>query len=226
MASDEWWSVEDPAVFGPVAVEVEVGENSRHHGDYLYAKWESEEYLSPGTEHEESLLLLDCDGETIKIDAGYVLRVVRSKGGLAGKVLVDHRWQGGSLIPTSGPSKSGRIGVQRDTLAGMLHCHGEDELAERAASITDDELMRIGRLGAYYAFSEDAMALGGSMGGTRALALASLDVLDGTERDLRRHHSDQELAWGLSEEPDASERARDRELRRHASQKQLPEPYS
>jgi len=37
--------------------------------------------------------------------------------------------------------------------------HGEDDLAERVASITDDELTRIGRLGAYYAFSEDALAL-------------------------------------------------------------------
>lgn len=82
--------------------------------------------------------------------------------------------------------------------------------------------MRIGRLGAYYAFSEDARALGGSMGGTRALSLASIDVLEGTGRDLRRHHTDQELAWGLSEEPDASERATDRELRRHAAEKQLP----
>ena len=54
-----------------------------------------------------------------------------------------------------------RLGVQRDTLARMLHSHGEDDLAERAGSITDDELARIGRLGAYYAFSEDALALGG-----------------------------------------------------------------
>ncbi|MBV9003859.1 MAG: hypothetical protein JOZ98_18670 [Solirubrobacterales bacterium] len=53
---------------------------------------------------------------------------------------------------------------------------------------------RIGRLGAYYAFSEDALALGGSMGGTRALSLASLDVLEGTRRDLRRDHADAELA--------------------------------
>ena len=82
--------------------------------------------------------------------------------------------------------------------------------------------MRIGRLGAYYAFSEDALALGGSMGGTRALSLASIDVLDGTGRDLRRHHTDAELAWGLPKEPDASERARDRELRLHAAEKQLP----
>jgi hypothetical protein len=62
------------------------------------------------------------------------------------------------------------------------------------------------------------------MGGTRALSLASIDVLDGTGRDLRRHHTDMELAWGWSKEPDASERARDRELRRHAAEKQLPCP--
>jgi hypothetical protein len=115
-----------------------------------------------------------------------------------------------------------RLGVQRDTLAAMLRRHGEHGLAERAASITDDELTRIGGLGAYYAFSEDALALGGSMGGTRALSLAALDVLEGTGRPLRRHHTDQELAFGLSEEPDASERARDRELRRQAAEKQLP----
>ena len=115
-----------------------------------------------------------------------------------------------------------RLEVQRDTLATMLRSHGEDDLAERAASMTDDELTRIGRLGAYYAFSEDALALSGSMGGTRALSLASIDVLDGTRRDLRRHHTDRELAWGLPKEPDASERARDRELRLHAAEKQLP----
>ena len=104
----------------------------------------------------------------------------------------------------------------------MLRSHGEDDLAERAASITDDELTRIGRLGAYYAFSEDALALGGSMGGTRALSLASIDVLEGTGRDLRRHHTDAELARGLPKEPDASERARDRGLRLHAAENQLP----
>ncbi len=104
----------------------------------------------------------------------------------------------------------------------MLRSHGEGGLAERVASITDDQLTRIGRLGAYYAFSADAMALGGSMGGTRALSLASIDVLDGNGRNLRRHHSDRELAWGLSEEPDADDVARDGELRRHAAEKQLP----
>jgi hypothetical protein len=109
------------------------------------------------------------------------------------------------------------IRVQRDVLAGMLRSHGEDDLAERVASITDDELARIQTLGAYYAFS-----LGGGMGGVRALSLASVDVLDGTGRDLRRQHTEQELAWGMSEELTAEERMRDRELRRHAAEKQLP----
>lgn len=106
----------------------------------------------------------------------------------------------------------------------MLRSHGEDGLADRAASLTDDELTRIGRLGAYYAWSEDALALGGSMGGARALSLATIDVLEDTGRDLRRHHTDAELAWGWSEEPDASERRRDRELRRRAAEKQQPDP--
>ncbi|MGH2885874.1 MAG: hypothetical protein ACRDPA_24805 [Solirubrobacteraceae bacterium] len=118
------------------------------------------------------------------------------------------------------------IRVRRDTLAEMLRSHGEDDLAERVVSLTDDELTRIGTLGAYYAWSEDAFALGGGMGGARALSLASIDVLESTGRDLRRHHTDAELASGWSEEPDASERARDRELRLHAAEKQLPGPDS
>ena len=77
------------------------------------------------------------------------------------------------------------LGVSREVLAGMLRQHGEDDLAERALALSDDELARIGTLGAYYAFSEDAMALGGSMGGARALSLATIDVLENTGRDLR-----------------------------------------
>ena len=80
------------------------------------------------------------------------------------------------------------LGVSREALANMLRQHGEDELAQRALSVSDDELARIGTLADYYAFSEDAMALGGSMGGTRALSLATIDVLEDTGRDLRRHH--------------------------------------
>jgi hypothetical protein len=114
------------------------------------------------------------------------------------------------------------IGVQRDALARMLRSHGEDDLAERAVSLTDHELTRIGTLGAYYAWSDDALALSGSMGGARALSLATIDVLEVTGRDLRRHHTDGELAWEWSEGPDMSERTRDRELRLRAAEKQQP----
>jgi hypothetical protein len=114
------------------------------------------------------------------------------------------------------------IRVKREVLAGMLRQHGEDDLAERALSLSDDELARIGTLGAYYAFSDDAIALGGSMGGTRALSLATIDVLEGAGRDLRLHHSEREVAGGMSVEPDAGERAQDRELRRHVAEKQIP----
>lgn len=100
------------------------------------------------------------------------------------------------------------IEVERVVLAGMLREHDENGLADRALSVSDDELARIGTLGGYYAFSEDAMVLGGSMGGTRALALAAIDVLEGSGRSLRRHHSQGEIAWGMSEEPDADERVR------------------
>jgi hypothetical protein len=105
----------------------------------------------------------------------------------------------------------------------MLRRHGEDDLAERAASFTDDEMGRIGTLGAYYAWSEDAFALGSGMGGARAPALATIDVIEGNERDLRWHHSKAEIEnFGSSREPDAREREIDRSLRRHAAERQRP----
>jgi hypothetical protein len=114
------------------------------------------------------------------------------------------------------------IDVSREVLAGMLRQHGEDALAERALSLSDDELARIGTLGAYYAFSQDAMALGGSMGGTRALSLATIDVLEDTGRDLRYSRSE----WEREESPvdrfAEHDAVRDRELRRHAAERQIP----
>ncbi len=55
-----------------------------------------------------------------------------------------------------------RIGIQRDTLAGMPRSHGEDDLAARVDSLSDDQMARIGTLGAYYAWSEDALAFQGA----------------------------------------------------------------
>jgi hypothetical protein len=114
------------------------------------------------------------------------------------------------------------IDVSREVLADMLRQHGEDALAERALSLSDDELARIGTLGAYYAWSEDALALGGGMGGARALSLATIDVLEDTGRDLRSSRTE----WEREESPvdrfAEDDAARDRELRRHATERQIP----
>ena len=115
-----------------------------------------------------------------------------------------------------------KLGVSREVLAGMLRQHGEDDLAERALSVSDDELARIGTLGAYYAFSEDAMELGGSMGGTRALSLASIDVLEDTGRDLRQSRTEAERARSSVDRFAEDDVVRDRELRRHAGEQQIP----
>lgn len=112
--------------------------------------------------------------------------------------------------------------VSREVLAGMLRKHDEDELAERALTVSDDELARIGTLGNYYAFSEDAMALGGSMGGARALSLAALDVLENSGRNLRLSRTESERD-GCSVDRFAEDDAvMDRELRRHAAEQQIP----
>lgn len=115
-----------------------------------------------------------------------------------------------------------RLGVSREVLAGMLRTHGEDDLAERALALSDDELARIGTLGAYYAFSEDAMALGGSMGGTRALSLATIDVLETTGRDLRWSRTEWEREGSSFDRFAEDDVVRDRELRRHAAEQQIP----
>ncbi len=104
----------------------------------------------------------------------------------------------------------------------MLRQHGEDDLAERALSLSDDELARIGTLSAYYAFSEDAMALGGSMGGTRALSLATIDVLENTGRDLRWSRTEWEREGSSFDRFAEGDVVRDRELRRHAAEQQIP----
>lgn len=115
-----------------------------------------------------------------------------------------------------------KLGVSREVLARMLRGHGEDELAARALSLSDDELARIGTLGAYYAFSEDAMVLGGSMGGTRALSLAAIDVLENTRRDLRWSRTEWERAGSSFDRFAEDDVVRDRELRRHAAEQQIP----
>jgi hypothetical protein len=56
------------------------------------------------------------------------------------------------------------------------------------------------------------------MGGMRALALAALDVLEGTDRDLRRARNQAELNWGWPEQLDEQELERLRAVRLTAPQ--------
>jgi hypothetical protein len=112
--------------------------------------------------------------------------------------------------------------VEREVLAGMPRSHGEDDLAARALLLTDDELQRIGDLGAHYAFSPQAEALGGNMGGARALSLAAIDVLEATERDLRWSRTEGELEHSSAAEWAQVDAARDHGLRVHANREQSP----
>jgi hypothetical protein len=114
------------------------------------------------------------------------------------------------------------IEVRREVLAGMLRQHGEQELAQCALSVSNDELARVGTLGGYYAWSDDAIALGGSMGGSRALSLASIDVLENTGRDLRLSRTEGEHRGSSVDRFAESDRVMDRELRRHAAERQIP----
>jgi hypothetical protein len=79
------------------------------------------------------------------------------------------------------------IHVRRDTLVRVLLAHGEDDLAERAPSLTDEDLKRIGERADDCAFSgEHALRSGASMGVSRAISLATVDVLEGASRELHR----------------------------------------
>jgi hypothetical protein len=109
------------------------------------------------------------------------------------------------------------IRATREHLANVLPQHGEEDLAERVLTITDAELERIGELGAYYAWSKEAFELGSSMGGTRALCLATIDVLEGNMRDLRQTRTYGELEWGLTPELSAVELAQEHSLRLRAT---------
>jgi len=99
----------------------------------------------------------------------------------------------------------------------MLTEHGEEDLAERVLTIADAELARIGELGAYYAWSEEAFELGVSMGGKRALCLATIDVVEGNMRELRQTRTQGELRVGLTPELSDVELAQAHSLRLRAT---------
>jgi hypothetical protein len=88
--------------------------------------------------------------------------------------------------------------VQRSTVVRCLLAHDEKQLVERVPSVTDDELKRIGER-ADYAFSSEDAKRNGSMGTSRAVSLAAVDVLEGASRELRR--------WDAERDPGVEERA-------------------
>jgi hypothetical protein len=103
--------------------------------------------------------------------------------------------------------------AQTSGLGDFLRSYGEDDLAERSLMTTDEELDRIVVLGAHCAFSDVAMEHGGSMGGVRALSLAALDVLAGSDRDLHRTRSQGALNTGMPLELNEQELERLRMVR-------------
>lgn len=109
------------------------------------------------------------------------------------------------------------IRATRELLASMLPQHGEEDLAERVLTITDAKLERIGELAAYYAWSVEAFELGLGMGGTRALCLATIDVLEGNMRELRQTRTQGELRVGLTPEVSDVELAQEHSLRHRAT---------
>ena len=78
------------------------------------------------------------------------------------------------------------IHVQRNTVVRCLLAHDEQELVERVPSVTDAELKLIGERADYNAFSSKDATRNGSMGTSRAVSLAAVDVLEGDSRELRR----------------------------------------
>ena len=105
----------------------------------------------------------------------------------------------------------------REHLASILPEHGEADLAKRVLTTTDAELALIGKLGGYYAWSQEAFELGLGMGGTRAYCLATIDVLEGNMRELRQTRTPRELQSGLSPELSDVELAAEQSLRRRAN---------
>jgi hypothetical protein len=76
--------------------------------------------------------------------------------------------------------------VQRETLAIDLQTYGEDDLADRVLSVGDEDLKRIWERADHYVYSDEyALPSGASMLIGKALALATVDVLEDAPRELR-----------------------------------------
>lgn len=69
---------------------------------------------------------------------------------------------------------------ERRAIAADLWAYGEDELAERAASLSDAQLNRLGELASDWSGASGARLL------STATALAAIEVMEGKPRPLAR----------------------------------------
>jgi hypothetical protein len=77
------------------------------------------------------------------------------------------------------------IRASKEEVAYNLMTYGEDTLLPALAAATPDQLTQIQRRAGYYAFGT-ASKSGYGMMFARALALAAVEVLEGSPRELRR----------------------------------------
>jgi hypothetical protein len=78
------------------------------------------------------------------------------------------------------------IHVGRSTLVRCLLAHDEHDLVRRAPAVTDEELRRIGERADWLAFSSQDALPDDSMGTSRAISLAAVEVLEDSSRELKR----------------------------------------
>jgi Sulfatase len=157
----------------------------------------------------------DCDAEYLRRAGAFIRASVESDDPFF--VYFNHSLMHMPVIPREEFKDKSGNGDWADGLR-------ERDLAERVLTITDAELDRIGELGAYYAWSEEALELGTGMGGTRALCLATIDVLERNMRDLHQTRTYRELECGLTPGLSDVELAQENPLRLRAARSEGQPP--
>ena len=74
----------------------------------------------------------------------------------------------------------------RSHVERQLRAYGEDAVAAKLSSISDEDCARIGKRAFDYACMPTTKKSGGGMLLDKALALAAVEVIEGAPRELRR----------------------------------------
>jgi len=73
------------------------------------------------------------------------------------------------------------VSVSRELLEADLRTYGEDELAARIPSLSEAEIQRIGEVADRYLYTPERPLI------AKAVALATVNVLEGASRPLKRN---------------------------------------